>query len=171
MPDVRPLQPMTSRHSILIAAAPLVLLLSCARQTAAHDPLARALRSLEPASISAVAVSGASEADRPLSVAADQWPSLLGLLQTLEPAPEVPAFSPSSPAAADWQALGSVFVTLSSPAGALPPRPAPFFRVNVARHSRSHAVVAFVYSSRDQLFLAYRGQPLSAWLHAHLRGA
>ena len=159
------------RYSILIAAAPLVLLLSCARQPDVHDPLALTLRSLEPASISAVAVSCPSKDDRPLSVAADQWPSLLGLLQTLEPALDLPVFSPSSPAAADWQAIGSVFVTLRSPAGTPPPGPAPFFRVNVARHSRSHAVVAFVYSSRDQLFLAYRGQPLSAWLHAHLRGA
>ncbi len=162
---------MHPRYSILIAMAPLVLLLSCARQPSAHDPLARALRSLEPASISAVAVASASGEDRPLSVAADQWPSLLGLLQTLEPALEAPVFSLSSPSAADWQALGSVFVTLRSPAGTSPPGPAPFFRVNVARHSRSHAVVAFVYSSGDQLFLAYHGQPLSAWLHAHLRGA
>ena len=162
---------MHPRYFILIATAPLVLLLSCGRQPATHDPLAQALRSLDPAGISDVAVASASGDERPLSVAADQWPPLLGLLQTLEPALEAPVFSPSSPAAADWQALGSVFVTLRSPASASPSGPAPFFRVNVARHSRSHAVVAFVYSSGHRLFLAYHGEPLSAWLNAHLRGA
>ena len=159
------------RHHFVLEAALLAVLASCAQQAPVPDPFVPLFRGLEPASISDISVSGSSDDSRPLSVAPGRWPSLLTLLQTLQPALDVRVEPSSPPSGVDWQPVGTVFITLrASPASMSPGRPA-FLRFNIARHSRSHAVVAFVYSSRDQLMLPYRGSALLAWLRPLLRGA
>ncbi len=163
---------MHSRHRIFLAAALLVVLASCAKQPPDPDPFASVLCSLAPASISDISVSGSSDDSRPLTVTPDQWPSLLKLLQPLQPALDVRVEPPSSSSAADWQSVGSItpslFVSRLLPPCLMNGRHS---SVSTSPSIQGHTPSSPSFSSRDQLMLPYRGSAFRPGFCTRLRGA